>query len=103
MNSPNSELKGQVSTAHFVTVGGKEDSGGVVVSELTKEKESLGKVLSVGEGRYLADGTLVKADLEVGDIVVFNPHLLGHEMKEDGETTILVSSNAIYGKYVESK
>ncbi len=35
---PNSGLKGQVSTAHFVTVGGMEDSGGVTPDYEIKQK-----------------------------------------------------------------
>ncbi|MHC4584540.1 MAG: S41 family peptidase [Planctomycetota bacterium] len=35
---PNSGLKGQVSTAHFVTVGGMEDSGGVKPDYEVKQK-----------------------------------------------------------------
>ena len=69
---------------------------------MIKEKTAKGRVLSVGEGRFLTDGTLVKPDLKVGDTVVYNPHLIGFELKDDeGNETVLVSSNAVYGKYVE--
>ncbi len=64
-----------------------------------KPKPAEGVVLSVGPGRFLADGTIAKVGLEPGDSVLYNPHLVAYEVEYDGKETIVIGSNAIYGRY----
>lgn len=71
----------------------------MILDEVTKKPKAKGIVISVGDGRILNDGTRIEPNVEVGDVVVFNPHLIGHELEESGEVTLILSSNAIYGKY----
>lgn len=75
-------------------------AGSIQLATVTKQRPAKGEVISVGDGRHLADGTFVKPPVEVGDIVVYNPHLFVHELKQDGQDTIIVSTNAIYGKMI---
>ena len=79
---------------------GEQKQGKVILAEARKEKPAKGTVVSVGGGRHLADGTLIKPAVEPGDVVVYNPHMIGYELKgEDGKLTIIISSMAIYGRY----
>lgn len=73
--------------------------GKVIVAEVKKEKPARGRVISVGSGRHLADGTLIVPGVEPGDIVVYNPHMIGYELEHEGKLTIIISSMAIYGRY----
>ena len=63
----------------------------IIIAQTTKEKEAKGTVISVGSD--------VEADIKVGDIVVYNPHLIGHEMRVGEEETIIINYKAIYGKF----
>ena len=80
----------------------KEDEkvGGIQLAQVTKQRPAKGEVMSVGEGRHLADGTFVKPGVAIGDVVLYNPHLFVYELKQDGMDTIIVSTNAIYGKMI---
>jgi co-chaperonin GroES (HSP10) len=78
---------------------GEQRQGKVLLADVRKDKPAKGTVLSVGCGRHLADGTLVKPAVEPGDMVVYNPHMIGYELKDaDGKLTIIISSLAIYGR-----
>lgn len=69
----------------------------IVIAELTKKQSATGKVLSVGEGRMLPDGTFIKPPVEVGDIIMFNPHLCD-PVDYNGEDIFIVNAIGIYGK-----
>jgi chaperonin GroES len=77
----------------------EQKAGGVILAKTTKERPARGTIISMGEGRTLQDGTFVKPDVKVGDTVVYNPHMVGYELEEDGKTTLIISNNALYGKY----
>lgn len=78
----------------------EQKQGKVILAKVRKEKPAKGEVISVGAGRHLADGTLVKPAVEPGDVVVYNPHMIGYELEaEDGSVTIIISTMAIYGRY----
>ena len=47
-------------------------SGGIVLPDSAQEKPQEGKVLSVGDGRQLKDGTRCKHQVSEGDRVVFS-------------------------------
>ncbi len=49
-----------------------QTSGGIVLPDVAQHKPQQGRVLSVGDGRLLADGTRAKHQVSEGDRVVFN-------------------------------
>ena len=71
----------------------------VVVSETDRGKTAKGLVISFGEGRPLADGSVLKPNVKVGDEVIYNPHMVSYELNEEGRKTLIINANAIYGKY----
>lgn len=77
-----------------------EDKGErkIVLAEVVKQKTAKGKVLSVGEGRLLANGTWVKPQVAVGDTILYNPHLL-QVVDHAGEKIYIINAQAIYGKF----
>lgn len=46
-------------------------AGGIIIPDAAKEKAQTGKVLAVGEGRLLENGTLMPLKVNVGDVVFF--------------------------------
>ena len=49
-------------------------AGGIVLPDTAKDKPTRGKVISVGDGRLLDDGTRSKLQVRVGDKVVFTSY-----------------------------
>ncbi|MCC6621191.1 MAG: co-chaperone GroES [Deltaproteobacteria bacterium] len=64
-------------------------AGGIYIPDTAKEKPLRGKVLAVGKGKLLDNGTLRPLDVKEGDSVLFGKYA-GTEIKIDGvEHTIL--------------
>lgn len=69
----------------------------IIVAEVVKKTTAKGKVLSKGKGRLLANGQMVEPQCEVGDIIVYNPHLL-QEIDHEGGKLYLINAQNIYGR-----
>jgi chaperonin GroES len=48
--------------------------GGIIIPDTAKEKPQEGKVVAVGTGRILEDGTKKPLDVKKGDKVLFNKY-----------------------------
>ena len=74
--------------------GEKKNHYGIIIPDtVTKEKSAQGKVLAVGEGKWV-DGKLVPMRLKVGDTVVFSKY--GYdEVERDGEELYLLKEESI--------
>lgn len=72
----------------------EKTKSGIVIPDTAKEKPQKGKVLAVGTGRILDNGTKVPLEIQVGDIVVFSKYA-GTEVKVDGEEYLIVSERDI--------
>jgi len=70
--------------------------GGIILPDTAKEKPQKGKVLSVGTGRILDNGTRVPLDVREGDVIIFSKYG-GTEIKIDGEDYLIVSERDILG------
>jgi chaperonin GroES len=64
--------------------------GGIVLPDTAKEKPQKGKVIAVGSGRTLDNGTKVPLEVKEGDTVVFAKYG-GTEIEIDGEEYIILS------------
>lgn len=76
----------------------KTASGIYLPDTASKEKPQTGKVVAVGDGRLLDNGTLVKVDLKAGDEVLFAKYS-GTEVKIDGKDYLLIPGRDILGKF----
>ena len=74
----------------------EKTKGGIIIPDTAKEKPVEGKVLAVGSGRRLEDGTLRKLDIEVGDRVLFGKYS-GTEVKIGGEEHLILREEDILG------
>ncbi|MBE0535243.1 MAG: co-chaperone GroES [Phycisphaerae bacterium] len=69
-------------------------AGGIVLPDSAKEKPQRGKVVSVGEGRILDDGSLGKMQVKKGDGVLFSSYA-GTEVKLEGKEYLIMSESDI--------
>jgi len=69
-------------------------SGGIVLPESAKEKPQRGKIVSVGEGKALKDGTRRKVQVKKGDEVLFSSYS-GTEIKIDGKEYMIMDESEI--------
>jgi chaperonin GroES len=64
-------------------------AGGIVLPDTAKDKPSRGKVVSVGNGRLLDDGTRGKMQVKKGDRVLFHTYA-GEEFKLGDRDLVLM-------------
>jgi chaperonin GroES len=69
-------------------------AGGIVLPDSAKEKPQQGRVLSVGDGRLVADGKRVKCQVHEGDRVVFSTWS-GTEIKVDDQELLILKEEDI--------
>jgi chaperonin GroES len=65
-------------------------AGGIVLPDTAKEKPQKGKVISVGEGKTLDDGSKQQMQVKKGDVVLFTSYA-GTEIKIDGKEYLIMS------------
>ena len=70
--------------------------GGIVIPDTAKEKPVEGKVIAVGNGKVLENGTIRKLDVKAGDTILFGKYS-GTEVKIDGEDRLILREDDILG------
>jgi chaperonin GroES len=68
--------------------------GGIVLPDTAKEKPKEGKIIAVGTGRLLDNGTRLKPAVKVGDRVIFTSYA-GTEIKLDAKEYMVMSEDDI--------
>ena len=68
--------------------------GGIVIPDSATEKPIRGKVVAVGNGKILEDGSVRKVDLKKGDSVLFGKYS-GTEIKMDGDELLVMREEDI--------
>ena len=68
--------------------------GGIVLPDAAKEKPQQGKILALGDGKLLDDGTRADFQVKVGQTVLFTSYA-GTEIKVDGEEVMLMDESDI--------
>ena len=79
--------------------GVEKSSGGIFLPDTAKKKPQEGKVIAVGSGRLLEDGTVRELAVKVGDTVVYSKYG-GTDVKLDGEDYVLLDEDQIYALVV---
>jgi len=69
-------------------------TGGIVLPDSAKEKPQKGKVISVGDGKTLDDGTRGKMSVKKGDQVLFTSYA-GTDIKIDGKEYLIMDESGI--------
>ena len=68
--------------------------GGIVLPDSAKEKPRRGKVVSLGDGKLLDDGTRSEFQVKKNDLVLFTSYG-GTEIKIDGEEYLIMDETDI--------
>jgi chaperonin GroES len=74
----------------------EKSRGGIIIPDSAKERPLEGKVIAVGSGKRLEDGTLVKLDVKAGDRILFGKYT-GTEIKVDGVEHLIVREDEVLG------
>ena len=73
----------------------EKTAGGILLPDSAQEKPKEGKVISVGEGKQLDDGTRSKFSVKKNDRVLFTSYA-GTDVKIDGEEYLILSETDIF-------
>ena len=74
----------------------EKTKGGIIIPDTAKEKPQQGKVVSVGEGKLLDNGTRIQPGVKPGETVLFGKYA-GTEIKLDGEEYLILREDDIFG------
>ena len=74
----------------------QKTKGGIIIPDTAREKPIEGKVIAVGNGKILEDGTVRKMAVKKGDRVLFGKYN-GTEVKVEGEDALILREDDILG------
>jgi len=72
----------------------EKTAGGLYIPESAKEKPQRGKVVAIGKGKILDDGSVRTLDLKAGDTVLFGKYS-GTEVKIDNEDRLIMREDDV--------
>ncbi|MCB2193215.1 MAG: co-chaperone GroES [Deltaproteobacteria bacterium] len=71
-------------------------AGGIIIPDSAKEKPQQGKILAVGPGKVMENGTKLEMTVKKGDTVLFGKYS-GSEVKIDGKEVLIMREDDILG------
>lgn len=71
-------------------------AGGIIIPDTHTEKPAQGKIVAVGTGYRLQDGTVRNLDVKVGDVVLFGKYS-GTPVKVEGKEVLVMKEDEILG------
>jgi chaperonin GroES len=74
----------------------EKTKGGIIIPDSAKEKPAEGKVLAVGTGKVLEDGSVRALDIKSGDRVLFGKYS-GTEVVINGEEHLILREDDVLG------
>ena len=75
--------------------GEEKTAGGIFIPDSAKKKPHEGKIIAVGTGRTLDDGTIKPLSVKVGDTVVYSKYG-GTEVTINGDDVVILDEDQIY-------
>jgi chaperonin GroES len=73
----------------------EKSAGGIFLPDTAKKKPTEGKVVAVGKGRTIDDGSIVPLTVQVGQTVVYSKYG-GTEVTLDGKDYMVLDEDQIY-------
>jgi chaperonin GroES len=74
----------------------EKTAGGILLPDTAKEKPQRGKVIAIGEGKRLDDGTRSRLGVRPGEVVLFGKYA-GTEIKIAGEEHTIMRESELLG------
>jgi chaperonin GroES len=68
--------------------------GGIIIPDTAKEKPQEAKVIAVGNGKVLENGTRLEMSVKAGDTILFGKYS-GSEIKLDGEDYLILREDDV--------
>ncbi|MCX8109752.1 MAG: co-chaperone GroES [Syntrophorhabdaceae bacterium] len=68
--------------------------GGIIIPDAAKEKPQEGRVIAVGDGKMLENGTKAPLTVKVGDKILFGKYS-GTEIKIEGEEHLILREDDV--------
>lgn len=72
----------------------EKTKGGIVLPDTAKEKPQEGKVVAVGKGKLLEDGTVKPLEVKVGEVILYGKYS-GTEINHNGEDYLILKEDEI--------
>ena len=72
----------------------EKTAGGIVLPDTAKEKPTEGRIVAVGQGRVMDDGSTVALSVKVGDRVLFGSYA-GTDIKLEGSDYLILDESEI--------
>ena len=72
----------------------EKTKGGIIIPDSAKEKPAEGKIVAVGDGKVLEDGSRQPLEVKEGDRVLFGKYA-GTEVKINGEEHLIMREDDI--------
>jgi chaperonin GroES len=73
----------------------EKTAGGIILPDSAKKKPQLAKVVAIGPGKLLDDGTRGEMGVKVGDTVVYAKYG-GTEVTIEGKDWVILDQDSIY-------
>ncbi len=73
----------------------EKTAGGIFLPDSAKKKPQEGKVVAVGSGKLLDDGSIKPLTVKIGDTVMYSKYG-GTEVTVDGEEVVLLDEDQIF-------
>ncbi len=74
--------------------GDEKTAGGIIIPDSAKEKPQKGKVIAIGKGRVLEDGSVRTLDLREGDTILFGKYA-GTEIKIENADRLIMREDDV--------
>ena len=74
----------------------EKTKGGIIIPDTAKEKPIEGKVVAVGNGKHLEDGSVRPLEVKKGDRILFGKYS-GTEIKIEGEEHLILREEEVLG------
>lgn len=71
--------------------------GGIIMSNV--EQPTLGRVISVGKGKYNPNGTIQEHNIFQDDILIFGKSALNTQIEHEDEIYYVLKVEEVFGKY----
>ena len=72
----------------------EKPAGGIVLPDRAREKPKEGRVLSVGDGKLLPDGTRAEPEVKEGDRILFGSYA-GTEVRVDDADLLIMDADEV--------
>ncbi|NWG02448.1 MAG: co-chaperone GroES [Syntrophaceae bacterium] len=72
----------------------EKTKGGIIIPDTAKEKPYEGRVIAVGDGKIMEDGTKIPMEVKKGDRILFAKYA-GSDVKIDGEDHLIMKEDDV--------